>query len=64
MNILVTGATGFIGTACVSALLSQGHTIYALSRQNGPVLNGSHQNLNLLNADLRNADLEIALPRP
>jgi len=32
MNILVTGANGFLGTALVERLLARGHTVYGLSR--------------------------------
>lgn len=32
-KILVTGATGFVGKHLVHALVSKGHTVYALSRQ-------------------------------
>ncbi|MBB5232595.1 complex I NDUFA9 subunit family protein [Deinococcus budaensis] len=33
MNILVTGATGFVGRAVVQELLRQGHTVFAGSRR-------------------------------
>ncbi|GGJ66287.1 complex I NDUFA9 subunit family protein [Deinococcus aquiradiocola] len=33
MNILVTGASGFVGRAVVAELLSRGHAVTALSRQ-------------------------------
>ncbi|HAB55134.1 MAG TPA: TIGR01777 family protein [Cellvibrionales bacterium] len=32
MNILITGATGLIGTALSTALTAEGHNVYALSR--------------------------------
>ena len=32
MNIFITGATGFIGSALVNALLSQNHNVTALTR--------------------------------
>lgn len=33
MNILVTGASGFVGSALTQKLIAQGHTVYALSRK-------------------------------
>lgn len=32
MNILVTGASGFVGSALIQKLHSQGHTVYGISR--------------------------------
>lgn len=32
MNVLVTGASGFLGTALTRLLLAKGHTVYGLSR--------------------------------
>jgi len=32
MNVVVTGATGFVGTPLVRALLAAGHTVTALTR--------------------------------
>ena len=34
MNILVTGASGFIGTALINKLIENGHTIFSLTRDN------------------------------
>jgi uncharacterized protein len=36
MHILITGGTGFIGSALVQQLLQQGHSVTVLSRQNRP----------------------------
>jgi len=38
MTYLVTGATGFIGTRLVNALLGQGHAVYYLARKRSPKL--------------------------
>jgi hypothetical protein len=36
MNILMTGATGLVGTALVKKLTAEGHTIYRLTRAESP----------------------------
>ncbi|MBM3895600.1 MAG: NAD-dependent epimerase/dehydratase family protein [Thaumarchaeota archaeon] len=57
-NILVTGATGFIGSRLVSTLVSRGYTVKALSRR--PKENS--KNLKFIQADLFNVDeMENAL---
>jgi len=57
-NILVTGATGFIGSRLVSTLVSSGYTVKALSRR--PKENS--KNLKFIQADLFNVDeMENAL---
>jgi nucleoside-diphosphate-sugar epimerase len=38
MSILVTGASGFVGRALTEKLISQGHTVYGLSRKPFPGL--------------------------
>jgi dihydroflavonol-4-reductase len=37
MKVLVTGATGFIGSHLCKALVSQGNTVYAFQRKNSPL---------------------------
>lgn len=37
MNILVTGASGFVGRSVVAELLRRGHTVQAVSRQGNPI---------------------------
>jgi len=32
LTLLITGASGFLGRACVSAALARGHNVRALSR--------------------------------
>ena len=36
MNILMTGATGLVGTALVKKVTAEGHTIYRLTRAESP----------------------------
>jgi uncharacterized protein YbjT (DUF2867 family) len=57
-SILVTGATGFIGSRLVNALTKKGYTIKALSRKTSEVKNS----VKFVRADLLNEqELEIAL---
>lgn len=56
-NILVTGATGFVGMRVIPRLIEAGHNIYALSRQNIP----STHTVTYVQCDLTNpADVEAA----
>jgi uncharacterized protein YbjT (DUF2867 family) len=57
-NILVTGATGFIGSRLLSSLIKKGYSVKALSRN---ILNNEN-NLKFVKADLFNqTELETAL---
>lgn len=47
-NVLVTGASGFLGNYVVKALIDHGDTVWAISRQSLP----SHPAVQLINADL------------
>ena len=54
MNVLVTGATGFIGTHVTKALLARGHTVAALVRpgSNTARLGNALPNVRLIAGDL------------
>ena len=59
-NILVTGASGFVGTALIEKLLEKGHRVYGLSRH-PPV---PDENLIPLEGDILLPDLGLAeVPR-
>ena len=50
LNILVTGATGFIGSKLVKKLSVSGHNVMGLTRSNGKKL--LNENIQWLEADL------------
>ena len=58
MNILVTGASGFLGRYTVAELLRRGHQVRALSRGKLP---WQHPALTLAEADLNQSNLAEAL---
>lgn len=49
MNILVTGATGFIGQALCRLLIGQGHAVHGVSRSEPPVAPGLTSHIGCLN---------------
>ncbi len=51
-HIFVTGATGFIGTKLVNALVAKGHTIHALSRASSNREGLSHERIRFVPGDL------------
>lgn len=52
MNILITGATGFIGRNLVEPLLKEGHELYALVRKTSKTDFLKAQGVNLIYADI------------
>jgi nucleoside-diphosphate-sugar epimerase len=54
INVLITGASGFIGKPLTKKLLSMGYKILALSRKNQKISN--NPNINWLKADLSNIE--------
>jgi len=60
MNILVTGASGFLGTVLIEELLKKGHRVYGLSRHPPE----AKENLIPLAGDITEADLGLGkVPR-
>lgn len=55
-TIFVTGATGFIGTKLVNALVAQGHTVHALSRATSNRDGLTHERIHLVRGDLLDRD--------
>jgi dihydroflavonol-4-reductase len=56
MNILVTGATGFIGFNLVKFLLNKGYRVFALIRDPQKAAQLSTLNVTLINKDIRELD--------
>ena len=55
-DIFVTGATGFIGTKLVNALVAKGHTVHALSRATSNRDGLSHERIRFVQGDLMDRD--------
>jgi len=56
MKILITGASGFVGTHLSKRLLDEGHTVYALVRTVSKMAH-THDNLILVKGDLNSKNL-------
>lgn len=56
MKILITGASGFVGTHLTKKFLDEGHTVYALVRTPSKMVY-AHSNLYLVKGDLNNSSL-------
>lgn len=57
MNIVVTGATSFVGASTVKALLAQGETVYAVARPNSLALKNLPREAGLGNLHIIENDL-------
>lgn len=51
-TVFVTGATGFIGTKLVNALVSKGHTVHALSRSTSNRSGLEHARIKIVQGDI------------
>ena len=62
MNILITGATGFIGTNLALKLANQDHTVHALYRSKEKAKRIEHKNIKLFKGDITDVEsLKIAM---
>ncbi len=64
LNILVTGATGYIGKRLIPVLLEMGHNVYAMTRDKKRLNLADHfmSDVRVLEADLLNPDSDFSLP--
>jgi len=65
LNILVTGATGYIGKRLIPVLLDQGHNVYALTRDKNRLNLADYilKEIRVIEVDLLNPDAGFALPQ-
>jgi dihydroflavonol-4-reductase len=54
-RVLITGASGFVGSAVARAALAQGFSVRALVRPESPRTNLEHLNVQLVDGDMRDA---------
>jgi uncharacterized protein YbjT (DUF2867 family) len=62
MKILLTGATGYIGSRLLELLLEQGHEVVAIARFQSPFLLVEHANLTVILMDLLEENSSQELP--
>ena len=63
MNILVTGAHGFVGSALIPELLSEGHTVYAFTRTLDSKKKKDKGKINWIEGDLTNPSTLKDVPK-
>lgn len=62
MNILLTGANGYIGQRLIPVLLEQGHTLYCCVRNRNRFEGQTHERIHIIEIDFLNISPEVALP--
>jgi dihydroflavonol-4-reductase len=62
-RVLVTGASGFVGSAVVAALLAQGKSVRALVRATSPLANLPRDGVEIVQGDLRDPKAMAAATR-
>lgn len=64
MNILLTGATGFIGRELTAELINSGYEVYAVIRPTSKNRDGLHPKLNIIDCDLDECENLAAMDLP